>query len=135
MAKRELIIPTFASEAEDARWHRRQLEQMMERRLGEGSVLTLAQMTERGAGRDRRDLDTSASGPAWSGRPRRGVGYWLSYARSLLITNNLIYLYTTMLTVAALAGSLFDSRGRWQHGCARLWGWRKDSSVSKVTVR
>jgi 1-acyl-sn-glycerol-3-phosphate acyltransferase len=126
MAKRQPVIPKLASEAEDARWHdrhRQQLEQMMERRLREGSVLTLAQMTERGAGRDRRDLNTSASGPAWSGRPRRGVGYWLSYARSLLITNNLIYLYTAVLTVAAVAGSLFDSRGHWQHGCARLWGW------------
>jgi 1-acyl-sn-glycerol-3-phosphate acyltransferase len=129
--------PHFASEVEAARWHdrhRRELEQRMERRLPEGTVLTLEQMTERGAGRDRRDLNTSASGPAPLGRSRRGVGYWLSYARSLLITNNLIYLYLAVLSSAALAGSFVDSQGRWQHGCARLWGWLI-LKTSRVRVR
>ncbi|HXJ92981.1 MAG TPA: lysophospholipid acyltransferase family protein [Terriglobia bacterium] len=61
--------------------------------------------------------------PTSSPAPRRGFGYWLSYARSLLFTNNLIYLYTAVLATVSLAGSFFDSRGRWQHGCVRLWGW------------
>lgn len=52
-----------------------------------------------------------------------GLRYTLSYARSLLITNNLIYLYTALCGTASLLGSLFDSRGRWQHACARLWSW------------
>ena len=73
-------------------------------------------------------------GPKLPGSPSRGLGYWLSYARSLLITDNLIYLYTAILSIVALAGSLFDSRGRWQHGCARLWGWLI-LKTSRVRVR
>ena len=45
----------------------------------------------------------------------------LSYLRSLLLTNNLIYLYTAVMGTLSLAGSLVDSHGRWQHGCARIW--------------
>lgn len=48
--KRKLIIPKFGSEREDARWHdrhRRQLESAMERRLKEGSTLTLRQAVAR----------------------------------------------------------------------------------------
>jgi len=57
-------------------------------------------------------------------RPRsRGFRYWLSYLRALLFTDILIYLYTAVLSLVALLGSLFDRQGRWQHGCARLWGW------------
>jgi predicted DNA binding CopG/RHH family protein len=44
MAKKKLIIPRFTSEAEDARWHdrhKRKLELAMERRMREGSTLTL----------------------------------------------------------------------------------------------
>lgn len=47
--------------------------------------------------------------------------HYLSYARSLLFTNNLIYLYTAVCGTLSLGGSLFDARGRWQHGCARAW--------------
>lgn len=47
----------------------------------------------------------------------------LSYARSLLFTNLLIYLYTGVMGTLSLLGSLFDPRGRWQHGCARTWSW------------
>lgn len=46
MAKTKLRIPRFATEAEEARWHdrhKRQLESAMERRLKEGSTLTLGQ--------------------------------------------------------------------------------------------
>jgi len=45
----------------------------------------------------------------------------LSHLRSLLITNNLIYLYTAFMGTLSLGGSLFDSHGRWQHTCARIW--------------
>ncbi|MBZ5514464.1 MAG: 1-acyl-sn-glycerol-3-phosphate acyltransferase [Acidobacteriia bacterium] len=48
---------------------------------------------------------------------------FFSYLRSLIFTNNLIYLYTAVMGTLSLAGSLFDSRGRWQHGCARFWSW------------
>jgi 1-acyl-sn-glycerol-3-phosphate acyltransferase len=46
---------------------------------------------------------------------------FLSYLRSLLFTNNLIYLYTAVMGTLSLGGSLFDSGGRWQHACARFW--------------
>jgi len=59
-----------------------------------------------------------AEGSASPGRFR----YYLSYTRSVLFTNNLIYLYTAVLSSFSVVGSLFDSSGRWQHGCARLWG-------------
>lgn len=49
--------------------------------------------------------------------------YLLSYARSLLFTNLLIYFYTSVCGTASLLGSLFDARGRWQHACARAWSW------------
>ena len=45
----------------------------------------------------------------------------LSYARSLLITAPLIFLYTAILASISLASSLVDARGRLQHGCARMW--------------
>ncbi len=62
-----------------------------------------------------------SSGPA---RTRsRGFWYWLSYLRSLVFTDNLIYLYTAVLATISIAGSFFDRNGRWQHGCARLWSW------------
>ena len=54
-----------------------------------------------------------------SGRAR----YLLSYARSLLFTNLLIYFYTAVCGTASLLGSLFDAEGRWQHACARAWSW------------
>jgi 1-acyl-sn-glycerol-3-phosphate acyltransferase len=68
-------------------------------------------------------VNPSDATPTSSPASPRGFRYWLSYARSLVFTNNLIYLYTAVLTIASLAGSVVDSRGRWQHGCARLWGW------------
>jgi len=45
----------------------------------------------------------------------------LSYARSLLVTAPLIFLYTGILGSLSLAASLIDASGRLQHGCARLW--------------
>jgi predicted DNA binding CopG/RHH family protein len=41
---KKLVIPTFPSEAQDAAWHqthKRQLEREMERRLKEGTTLTV----------------------------------------------------------------------------------------------
>jgi 1-acyl-sn-glycerol-3-phosphate acyltransferase len=52
-----------------------------------------------------------------------GLRETLSYLRSLILTNNLIYLYTAVMGTLSLAGSLFDPRGRWQHWCARTWSW------------
>lgn len=51
------------------------------------------------------------------------VKYYLSYLRSLLFTNLLIYLYTVVCGTLSLGGSLFDAQGRWQHACARVWSW------------
>jgi len=45
----------------------------------------------------------------------------LSYARSLLITAPLIFLYTAVMGSISVVSSLFDSHGRVQHGCARIW--------------
>jgi 1-acyl-sn-glycerol-3-phosphate acyltransferase len=45
----------------------------------------------------------------------------LSYARSLLITAPLIFLYTGIMGSISVASSLVDSRGRLQHACARIW--------------
>lgn len=47
----------------------------------------------------------------------------LSYLRSVLILNNLIYLYTIVLGACSFVVSLFDSSGRMQHRLARLWSW------------
>jgi len=45
----------------------------------------------------------------------------LSYARSLLITAPLIFIYTGIMGSLSVASSLFDSGGRIQHACARMW--------------
>jgi 1-acyl-sn-glycerol-3-phosphate acyltransferase len=49
--------------------------------------------------------------------------YYLSYARSLLFTNLLIYFYTAVCGTLSICSSLFDSQGRWQHAFARAWSW------------
>jgi 1-acyl-sn-glycerol-3-phosphate acyltransferase len=53
----------------------------------------------------------------------RGIAYYLSYLRSLVFTNLLIYLYTMVCGTFSLLGSFFDSQGRWQHFWARTWSW------------
>jgi 1-acyl-sn-glycerol-3-phosphate acyltransferase len=45
----------------------------------------------------------------------------LSYARSIVITAPLIFLYTAIMGSISVASSVFDSRGRVQHSCARIW--------------
>jgi 1-acyl-sn-glycerol-3-phosphate acyltransferase len=52
-----------------------------------------------------------------------GARYYLSYFRSLVFTNPLIYFYTAFCGTLSLAGSVVDSGGRWQHFCARMWSW------------
>jgi 1-acyl-sn-glycerol-3-phosphate acyltransferase len=66
-------------------------------------------------------MGTAQTAP--KGRPRKaqGVWYYLSYLRSLLFTNLLIYFYTAVCGTLSLCASLLDSRGRWQHAFARLW--------------
>lgn len=68
-------------------------------------------------------METVSTVPAKKVMPRRTARYYLSYIRSLLFTNLLIYFYTAVCGTLSLCGSLFDSRGRWQHGCARWWSW------------
>jgi 1-acyl-sn-glycerol-3-phosphate acyltransferase len=65
------------------------------------------------------------SPPASALKPRQEsrAHYHLSYARSLLFTNLLIYFYTVVCGTISLLGSLFDAQGRWQHACARTWSW------------
>jgi len=60
--------------------------------------------------------------------------YLLSYARSLLFTNLLIYSYTAVCGTASLLGSVFDAKGRWQHACARAWS-RLILGTSGIRVR
>jgi 1-acyl-sn-glycerol-3-phosphate acyltransferase len=45
----------------------------------------------------------------------------LGYARSLLITAPLIFLYTAIMGSLSVASSLIDSTGRIQHACSRMW--------------
>ena len=79
MAKKELIIPKFSSEAEDARWHqrhRRALESALERRIQEGSTLTTQQAAARARTRpvtlrlSTADIDTARGIAA-----EKGIGY------------------------------------------------------------
>lgn len=70
-------------------------------------------------------MNMAVPGPIAATEPRkeRPLRYLLSYARSLLFTNLLIYSYTAVCGTASLLGSLFDAQGRWQHACARVWSW------------
>jgi len=49
------------------------------------------------------------------------LGQKLSYARSLLITAPLIFLYTAIMGTISVASSIIDARGSIQHGCSRIW--------------
>jgi 1-acyl-sn-glycerol-3-phosphate acyltransferase len=68
-------------------------------------------------------MENVSRAAAKSSRPARGARYYLSYLRSLVFTNLLIYFYTAVCGALSLVGSLVDSRGRWQHFCARMWSW------------
>jgi 1-acyl-sn-glycerol-3-phosphate acyltransferase len=66
-------------------------------------------------------MSTAPTAPSTKRRQSPGLLYYLSYLRSLLFTNLLIYFYTAICGTLSLLGSIFDSQGRWQHGCARVW--------------
>jgi predicted DNA binding CopG/RHH family protein len=87
MPKKKLIVPKFTLEAEDAKWHqrnRRALERAAERRILEGSTLTLPQATARAKTRPVTlrlaaiDIDTARAMAA-----QKGVGYQ-TYVKMLL---------------------------------------------------
>jgi 1-acyl-sn-glycerol-3-phosphate acyltransferase len=63
-----------------------------------------------------------------------GARYYLSYLRSLVFTNPLIYFFTAFCGTVSLVGSIVDSGGRWQHFCARMWSWLI-LKVSGIRVR
>jgi 1-acyl-sn-glycerol-3-phosphate acyltransferase len=58
----------------------------------------------------------------------------LGYARSLLITAPLIFLYTAIMGSISVASSIVDARGRVQHACARTWA-RMILWTSRVRLR
>jgi len=87
MAKKKLIIPKFASEAEDARWHdrcRRKVESVVAHRIQEGSTLTMRQAAARASTRPVtmrlaiQDIDTARGLAA-----QKGIGYQ-TYIKMLL---------------------------------------------------
>lgn len=88
MAKvKKLIIPKFASEAQEARWHdrhKRQIELAVERRINEGSVLNLRQASARSKLRPVTiRLATEDIQAARDLAARKGVGYQ-TYIKLLL---------------------------------------------------
>ena len=62
------------------------------------------------------------------------VGRKMSYARSLLITAPLVFLYTGVMGTISVASSLFDSKGHVQHACARIWA-KMILFTSRIRVR
>ncbi|MBI2678125.1 MAG: 1-acyl-sn-glycerol-3-phosphate acyltransferase [Candidatus Koribacter versatilis] len=67
---------------------------------------------------------TGSPGPtADSARPVARPGGTLSYLRSILVLNNLIYAYTIVLGAISLVASVFARTGRTQHRLARIWSW------------
>jgi 1-acyl-sn-glycerol-3-phosphate acyltransferase len=79
-------------------------------------------------------MDTATTVRAKKPAAGERLRYYLSYSRSLFFTGVLIYLYTALCGTASLCGSLFDSHGRWQHACARVWSWLI-LTTSRVHVR
>jgi 1-acyl-sn-glycerol-3-phosphate acyltransferase len=68
-------------------------------------------------------MDSTSVIPAKHASRRARLGSFFSYLRSLFFTDLLIYIYTVVCGIFSFCGSFFDARGRWQHGCARLWSW------------
>jgi 1-acyl-sn-glycerol-3-phosphate acyltransferase len=68
-------------------------------------------------------METSAPTAAPQARRSGRVRYLLSYARSLLFTNLLIYFYTAVCGTVSLLTSFFDAEGRRQYACAKTWSW------------
>jgi 1-acyl-sn-glycerol-3-phosphate acyltransferase len=68
-------------------------------------------------------METTRTNPTKDALKPHRLRYYLSYLRSLLFTNLLIYFYTAVCGTLSLFASLFDDTGRWQHAFARLWSW------------
>jgi 1-acyl-sn-glycerol-3-phosphate acyltransferase len=64
-----------------------------------------------------------ASKPATSQGSRRALADGLSFLRSILLLDPLIWFYTAVLGTLSLLSSLVDRGGRIQHGFARVWSW------------
>lgn len=79
-------------------------------------------------------MPTSKPSAVSAARHETRAHYLLSYARSLLFTNLLIYFYTVVCGTVSLLGSVFDAGGRWQHACARAWSWLI-LKTSRIRVR
>jgi 1-acyl-sn-glycerol-3-phosphate acyltransferase len=62
------------------------------------------------------------------------LGRKLSYARSLLITAPLIFLYTGIMGSLSVASSILDASGRVQHACSRIWA-RLILWTSRIRIR
>ena len=76
---------------------------------------------------------TEAATTATATAPKKGGT--LSYLRSILILNNLIYLYTVVMGAFSLAASVFDGTGRIQQWFARTWSWMiLKTAMVRVTV-
>jgi 1-acyl-sn-glycerol-3-phosphate acyltransferase len=69
------------------------------------------------------DMEISTPSPVPGNQRESCARHLLSYTRSLLFTNLLIYFYTAVCGTVSLLGSVFDAHGRWQHACARTWSW------------
>ena len=87
MPKKKLTIPRFTSEAEDAKWHERHrpaVERAVERRILEGSTLTLREAAARAKTRPvtlrlaATDIDIARAIAA-----QKGIGYQ-TYVKMLL---------------------------------------------------
>jgi predicted DNA binding CopG/RHH family protein len=87
MPPKKVIVPKFTSEAEDVKWHhrsRRVLERAMERRIREGSTLTLQQATARAKTRPvTLRLAATDINMARSIAAQKGIGYQ-TYIKMLL---------------------------------------------------
>lgn len=79
-------------------------------------------------------MDSASTVPAKRTLTEGRVRTILSYLRSILFTNLLIYSYTAVMGTLSLCGSIFDAHGRWQHGCARTWS-RLILKTSGIRVR
>jgi 1-acyl-sn-glycerol-3-phosphate acyltransferase len=79
-------------------------------------------------------METVSTAPAKRPVAAERARYYLSYLRSWIFTNPLIYFYTAVCGTFSLCGSLLDARGRWQHACARVWSWLI-LNTSRIRVR
>ena len=58
----------------------------------------------------------------------------LSYARSLVVTAPLIFIYTGIMGSISFVSSFVDSTGRIQHACSRIWA-RMILGTSRVSLK